>query len=79
MRERLAKNFRAWIDAIDECLRQAKGRLLADVNRREPAQFVLTTMEGGVMQARSFRDIAYFDAAVSQHRRYIDRLATGVE
>jgi len=79
VRERLAKNFRAWIDAIDDCLQQAKGRLRADVNRRELAQFVLTTMEGGVMQARTFRDIAYFDAAVSQLRHYIHHLVTGVE
>jgi TetR/AcrR family transcriptional regulator, transcriptional repressor for nem operon len=74
VRERLAKNFAAWIDAIDDCLRLAKLPLPADVKRRELAQFVLTTMEGGVMQARTFRDIAYFDAAVRQLRHYIKRL-----
>jgi hypothetical protein len=31
-------------------------------------------MEGGVMQARTFRDIAYFDASVRQLRRHFDRL-----
>lgn len=75
VRERLAKNFRAWIDAIDECLQQAKRRFSADVDLRELAQFVLTVMEGGVMQARTFRDVSYFDAAVRQLRRYIDGLA----
>ena len=70
VRERLAKNFSAWIDAIAECLSQAAARLPADLNRRELAQFALTTMEGGVMQARTFRDIEYFDAAVRQLRRY---------
>ncbi|HZE44643.1 MAG TPA: TetR/AcrR family transcriptional regulator [Steroidobacteraceae bacterium] len=74
VRERLAKNFSAWIDAIGECLEQAKARLPADLDRRELAQFVLTTMEGGVMQARTFRDIAYFDAAVRQLRQYFKRL-----
>jgi TetR/AcrR family transcriptional regulator, transcriptional repressor for nem operon len=74
VRERLAKNFSAWIDAIAECLEQAKARLPADLDRRELAQFVLTTMEGGVMQARTFRDIAYFDAAVRQLRQYFKRL-----
>jgi TetR/AcrR family transcriptional repressor of nem operon len=73
VRERLAKNFSAWIDAIEDCLRQTK-RLPADVNRRELAQFVLTAMEGGVMQARTFRDVAYFDAAVRQLRHYMLRL-----
>jgi TetR/AcrR family transcriptional repressor of nem operon len=76
VRERLAKNFSAWIDAITECLEQAKARLPADLDRRELAQFVLTTMEGGVMQARTFRDIAYFDAAVRQLRQYFKRLGS---
>jgi AcrR family transcriptional regulator len=70
VRERLAKNFSAWIEAIVECLSQAKARLPADLNRRELAQFVLTVMEGGVMQARTFRDVEYFDAAVRQLRQY---------
>jgi TetR/AcrR family transcriptional repressor of nem operon len=70
VRERLAKNFSAWIEAIDECLSQARNRFPADLDRRELAQLVLTIMEGGVMQARTFRDIEYFDAAVRQLRRY---------
>ena len=70
VRERLAKNFSAWIEAIEECLSQAKTRLPTDHDLRELAQFVLITMEGGVMQARTFRDIKYFDAAVRQLRRY---------
>jgi TetR/AcrR family transcriptional regulator, transcriptional repressor for nem operon len=74
VRERLAKNFTAWIAAVEECLLQAKARLATDLNRRELAQFVLTTMEGGVMQARTFRDIEYFDAAVRQLRQYFKRL-----
>jgi TetR/AcrR family transcriptional regulator, transcriptional repressor for nem operon len=74
VRERLAKNFGAWIEAIAECLLQAKIRLPPEQHLRELAQFVLTTMEGGVMQARTFRDIEYFDAAVRQLRRYFTLL-----
>jgi TetR/AcrR family transcriptional regulator, transcriptional repressor for nem operon len=74
VRERLAKNFSVWIDAVDECLRQARMRLPSRIDRRELAQFVLTTMEGGVMQARTFRDIGYFDAAVRQLRHYFEQL-----
>lgn len=78
VRERLAKNFSAWIDAIEECLSQAKARLPANLNSRELAQFVLTVMEGGVMQARTFRDIDYFDASVRQLRQHFKCLeATG--
>jgi hypothetical protein len=74
VRARLAKNFRAWIDVIDDCLQQSKRRFPAEVNRRELAQFVLMVMEGGVMQARTFRDVGYFDAAVRQLRHYLTRL-----
>ena len=74
VRERLAKNFAAWIDAIEECLAKAGTQLPKHFNRRELAQFVLTAMEGGVMQARTFRDIQYFDAAVRQLRGYFNRL-----
>ena len=76
VRERLVKNFSAWIEAIVECLSQAKARLPAEQHPRELAQFVLTVMEGGVMQARTFRDIDYFDAAVRQLRRYFKCLET---
>jgi TetR/AcrR family transcriptional regulator, transcriptional repressor for nem operon len=75
----LAKNFSAWIDAVAECLKEAKREIPADVNQRELAQFVLTTMEGGVMQARTFRDIGYFDASVSQLRRYFLQLQRSVK
>jgi TetR/AcrR family transcriptional regulator, transcriptional repressor for nem operon len=74
VRERLAKNFSAWIEAIEQRLLEAKARLPSTLNRRELAQFVLTTMEGGVMQARTFRDIGYFDAAIRQLREYFKRL-----
>ena len=55
-------------------LEDAGSRLPADLNRRELAQFVLTTMEGAVMQARTFRKVAYFDDAVRQLRHYFDYL-----
>ncbi len=70
VRERLAKNFSAWIDAVEQCLLQAKAQLTKEHQPRELAQFVLAVMEGGVMQARTFRDIDYFDAAVRQLRQY---------
>ena len=74
VRERLAANFAAWIDAIEECLVAAGERLPPGLDRRELAGFVLTTMEGAVMQARTFRDIASFDGAVRQLRAHFDRL-----
>jgi TetR/AcrR family transcriptional regulator, transcriptional repressor for nem operon len=80
VRVMLAKNFAAWIDAIEACLDEARGNFAFEVDAREVAQLVLTVMEGGVMQARTFRDIDYFDSAVRQLRHYIDLLQgrTGV-
>jgi TetR/AcrR family transcriptional regulator, transcriptional repressor for nem operon len=75
----LAQNFSAWIDAVAECLKQAKALMPTDLNLRELAQFVLTAMEGGVMQARTFRDISYFDASVGQLRRYFLHLKRSVK
>jgi hypothetical protein len=74
VRERLAANFDAWIEAIAQCLAAAGAQLPADCDRRELAAFVLTTMEGGVMQARTYRKIDSFDGAVRQLRAYFDRL-----
>jgi AcrR family transcriptional regulator len=74
VRERLAKNFSAWVEAIHQCLAEAGPRLPAELDRVALARFVLTTMEGGVMQARTFRDLAYFDASVLQLRHYVQGL-----
>jgi AcrR family transcriptional regulator len=80
VREALAANFNAWVGAIEQCLNDAGARLPKRLNRRELAEFVLTTMEGGVMQSRTHRDVAYFDRAVSQLREYfgfLEREAAG--
>ena len=74
VRAALAANFDAWTDAVEGCLHEAGSRLPPALDRRGLAQFVLSTMEGGVMQARTHRDVAFFDASVLQLRRYFDCL-----
>src|SRR5688572_5785536 len=64
VRELLAANFTGWVDAIRSCLDAAGDRLPGHVDRRALGEFVLTVMEGAVMQARTHRDVAYFDRAV---------------
>ena len=39
------------------------------------AEFVLTTMEGAVMQARTQRDIGVFDRNIAQLRSHVEMLA----
>ncbi len=74
VRTGLMANFSAWIDAVERCLVAAGTRLPERQDRRALACFVLTTMEGGVMLARTYRDIAPFDMAVGQLRLYFDGL-----
>lgn len=74
VRERLAANFTGWIAAIRSCLDAAGGRLPDYVDRQALAEFVLTVMEGAVMQARTYRDVACFDRAVAQLRVHFDQL-----
>lgn len=74
VRELLAQNFKNWTGAIERCLDAAGARLPSNTDKRALAQFVLTAMEGGVMQARTHRDVAYFDRAVAQLRAHFELL-----
>jgi len=74
VREALAANFTAWTDAVEKCLVAAGPRLPRSLDRRELARFVLTVMEGGVMQARTHRDVMYFDSSIRQLHAYFDHL-----
>jgi AcrR family transcriptional regulator len=77
VREALAANFVAWTDAVRQCLEAAGDRLPIKLDRKELAEFILTVMEGGVMQSRTHRDVAYFDGSVRHLRRYVDQLQRG--
>jgi AcrR family transcriptional regulator len=74
VRALLATNFDGWTAAIRECLREAGPRIPASIDHKQLASFVLTVMEGGVMQARTQRNVHDFDAAVSLLRDYFTRL-----
>jgi len=74
VRELMAANFTAWTRAVAGCIDAAKDRFSAEVDSTALAELVLTTMEGAVMQARTFRDISYYDRSVKQLRRHFDLL-----
>ena len=77
VRERMVENFNAWTGAIRTCLEQAGGRLPKGTDVQALAEFALTVMEGAVMQARTHRDVAFFDRAVAQLRIHFDALMKG--
>ena len=72
--KRLADNFDGWTSAVQAFLEDAHGRLPAQTNLQTLSKFVLTVMEGGVMQARAQRQIAPFDASVEHLRGYFQLL-----
>ena len=67
-------NFDGWVEGVRQWLEAARHRFPRDCDRRELAQMVLNTMEGGIMQCRSRGELAPFDAAVNQLRKYFDYL-----
>lgn len=73
-REKVAENFAGWCGWIRRCLEEAGDRLPAGLDREKFAQFVLTVMEGGVMQARAHGSLAPFDACVAQLGHYFGLL-----
>ena len=68
-------NFRNWIARVERWLIAAGDRLPRGVDRRQLAGFVLTVMEGGIMQARAAGEVTPFDASIAQLRAYFDSLA----
>lgn len=74
VRNLLAINFTGWTRAIEACLEAAGDRLPNGLDKAALAQFVLTTMEGGVMQARTHLDVTYFDRGVVMLRDHFDML-----
>jgi len=62
----IARNFSAWTRAVEGCLRAAGVKSAGDT-----AAFVLTVMEGALMQSRAYRKIEPFDACIRQLRLHL--------
>jgi hypothetical protein len=74
VRELMADNFANWTGAVEALLVEADQRLPARLDRRALAEFIMTAMEGGVMQARTYRDVAFFDRNVAMVRDHLAML-----
>lgn len=64
----------SWV--VEKCLKKAEDRFPRDTNFRALAKFILTVMEGGVIQSRASHNINSFDASVSQLDDYFRRLTS---
>ncbi|ALJ12228.1 TetR/AcrR family transcriptional regulator [Sphingopyxis macrogoltabida] len=74
VRELMAANFTNWSTAIAGCFDAAADRLPPGSDAKALGEFVLTVMEGAVMQARTYRDIGYFDRNIAVLRDYVTTL-----
>lgn len=70
----VAANFAQWKDAVKRSLDAGKDRLPPRTDTARLASFVLTVMEGAVMQAKAERTLVSFDQSVAELRAYFDRL-----
>ncbi len=78
IRPLLQKNFDGWAAAIRAWLEEAGDRLPVDCDRGKLSRFVLTVMEGGLMQSRAADDLGGFDDSVAVLRDHMnDLLARG--
>jgi len=59
---------------VEARLAEAGNRLPANLDRRALAEFIMTAMEGGVMQARTYRDVAHFDRNIGMLRDHVAML-----
>jgi len=79
VRALLASNFDGWVEAVKGCLDAARERLPRGTDTRALGQFILTVMEGGVMQSRTHRTLEASDASVAGLRDYFRRLEADVK
>ncbi len=73
-RVKIAGNFQSWRDWIRKCLEDPAAGLQPGADPAALAVFVLSVMEGAVMQARAFRSLEPFDQTVGELRKYLTSL-----
>ncbi len=73
----IAQNFAGWIEAVRECLLEARDRLPKGTDIDALATFVLAVMEGGVMLSRSYASVEPFDLTVAQLRLHLPNQQRG--
>jgi len=73
-RELIHRNFENWAGRVEGWLNDAGDALPRDLDRVKLARFVLTVMEGGLMQTRAAGHMGPFDDSVAVLRDHFARL-----
>ena len=79
LREYLAANFDEWTRNLESWLIECGDRLPAGIDRHQLARFVLTVMEGGVMQARATGDPQPYKDSILHLEQYLNFLSSEVQ
>jgi AcrR family transcriptional regulator len=66
--------FRNWRSAIEKCLQDMRDDLPGDTNYPRLASFVLSLVQGAIIQCRIARNIEPFDDAIQLFAEHIDHL-----
>ena len=74
IRELVNANFDNWASILQNWLEEGSAHLPADVDKEALARFVLTVMEGGVLQARAAGSVQPYDQSVAHLRHYFESL-----
>jgi AcrR family transcriptional regulator len=77
VRARLSEIVERWTAHIKDLLTDAALGHPVDADRDALARFIVSTIEGAILQARVSRSAVPFDASVSQLRTYLDLLERG--
>jgi len=70
----VTENFQGWSAAVRDILLKAKDRFPVEADLDSLADYLLATMEGAVMLARTYKDMTPFDNAIDGIRDHFDRL-----
>jgi len=73
-RDLIHRNFENWIRRVHGWLEAAGDRLPLDLDRVRLARFVLTILEGGLMQSRAAGHLGPFDDSVAVLRDHLEML-----
>jgi TetR/AcrR family transcriptional regulator, transcriptional repressor for nem operon len=73
-RELIHRNFENWAARVESWLEAAGDRLPPNTDKSRLARFVLTVMEGGLMQSRAAGHLGPFDEAVAVLQEHIGML-----
>jgi len=68
------RNFENWAGRVEGWLKDAGDRLPHSVDRRKLARFVLTVLEGGLMQSRAAGNLQPFDDSVAVLHEHFELL-----